>query len=117
MKWIELSLCFLLGALAITDYKSRKIPLWPVVPVLGIGILNLQLQHYRDWISILGGTGAGIFLCIISKVTGSRIGIGDGLVIAVIGIFMGAKLTFFCMSTAFFLVSFAALLIFLRPIP
>lgn len=114
MRWIELSLCFLLGALAITDYKSRKIPLWPIALVLGIGILNLHLQHYRGWVSILEGAGAGVTLCILSKATGNGIGLGDGLVIAVIGIFMGARLTFFCMSVAFFLASLAALFLLCR---
>lgn len=48
MKWIEWSLCLLLGALAITDSKNKEIPIWSIVPVLCIGILNLHLQHYRD---------------------------------------------------------------------
>ncbi len=109
MEWIELPLCLLLGALAITDYKSKKIPLWPIVAVLCIGILNLFLQYGRDWKSILGGAGMGVTLCIFSKTTGNRIGMGDGLVITVIGMFMGVKLTFICMSIAFFLASFAAL--------
>lgn len=109
MNWIQLSLCLLLGALAIADYKNRKIPVWPIAAALCIGILNLHLQHYRDWKSIAGGAGTGIALCMLSKVTDNRIGIGDGLVIAVIGMFMGAELTFFCMGIAFFLTSFAAL--------
>lgn len=115
MKWIELPLCLLLGALAITDYKSRKIPLRVIVSVLCIGILNLFLQYDRDWKSILGGTGTGVVLCILSKATGNRIGMGDGLVITVIGMFMGLKFTFICMSAAFFLASFVALfLLFMK---
>lgn len=109
MEWIELPLCLLLGALAITDYKNKRIPLWTIVSVLCIGILNFFLQYDRDWKSILAGTGMGVTLCILSKITGNRIGMGDGLVITVIGMFMGVKLTFICMSTAFFLASFAAL--------
>lgn len=115
MEWIELPLCLLLGALAITDYKSKKIPLWPIVTVLCVGILNLFLQYGRDWKSILGGAGMGAAICILSKATGNRIGMGDGLVITVIGIFMGVKLTFICMSGAFFLASLVALfLLFIK---
>lgn len=114
MKWIEWSLCLLLGALAITDSKNKEIPIWSIVPVLCIGILNLHLQHYRDWKSILGGISVGVTLCLLSKATNSRIGMGDGFVIAEIGMFMGAKLTFFCMSAAFFLASFAALFLLCR---
>lgn len=115
MEWIELPLCLLLGALAITDYKSKKIPLRTIVPVLCIGILNLFLQYDRDWKSILGGTGMGVALCILSKAAGNRIGMGDGLVITVIGMFMGLKRTFICMSGAFFLASLVALfLLFIK---
>ena len=83
MKWIEWSLCLLLGALAITDSKNKEIRV-------------------------------RVTLCLLSKATNSRIGMGDGFVIAEIGMFMGAKLTFFCMSAAFFLASFAALFLLCR---
>lgn len=109
MKWMEWSLCLLIGILAIADYKNKKIPLWSVLAVFVIGLLNLHLQHYREWENALGGSGVGVIICILSKATGNRIGMGDGLIIAAIGMFMGLKITLFCTGAAFLLASVAAL--------
>lgn len=76
MEWTQFALCILLGALAVADYKKREIPLWPVAAVLCIGILNLHMQHYRDWKNVLGGIGVGAVLLLLSKATSGRIGAG-----------------------------------------
>lgn len=109
MERIQLVLCLLLGALAVTDRKKGKIPLWPIAAVLCIGILNLHMQHYRDWENALGGMGVGVALFFLSKAANGRIGEGDGLVIMAVGIFAGIRSTFFCICAAFFFASFGAL--------
>lgn len=109
MKWMEWSLCLLLGILAIADYKNKKIPLWSVLAVFAIGLLNLHLQYYREWKNILSGSGVGVIICILSKATGNRIGMGDGFIIAAIGMLMGLRATLFCTGAAFLLASVAAL--------
>lgn len=109
MRWIEWSLCLLLGILAIADYKNKKIPLWSVLAAFVIGFLNLHLQHYEEWENVLEGISIGVIICILSKATGNRIGSGDGLIIAVIGMFMGLRATLFCTGAAFLLASVAAL--------
>lgn len=109
MEWTQFALCLLLGALAVADYKKREIPLWPIAAVLCIGILNLHMQHYRDWRNVLGGIGVGAVLLLLSKATSGRIGAGDGLVIMAVGIFAGLRSTLLCLCAAFFLASFGAL--------
>lgn len=109
MEWTQFALCLLLGALAVADRNKGKIPLWPIAAVLCIGILNLHMQHYRDWRNVLGGMGVGAVLLLLSKAINGRIGAGDGLVIMAVGIFAGLRSTLFCICAAFFLASFGAL--------
>lgn len=113
MDWkidlIKPALCLLLGALAIVDHKLKNIPVWPVTAALCTGMINIYLNTNGEWVRALSGMAIGGILCVLSKLTKSRIGMGDGLITAVIGIYMGTRFTFICISTAFFLASITAL--------
>lgn len=82
----------LLGLLVfctIEDVRKKRILLGPVF-ILGIVGLILHL-YYRN-ISVcnmLAGCLIGVILLLVSKLTGGKIGIGDGLILIVTGIYLG----------------------------
>lgn len=82
----------LLGMLSlctIEDCRNKKILLCPVF-LFGIAGMLMHL-YYRnmDIYSLLAGVLIGVFLLCVSKVTGGKIGAGDGLVLMVTGIYLG----------------------------
>jgi len=71
------------------DWKKREISLvsLPVFGAAGIG-LNIGLQ-YQTFAELLGGMGIGGFLILIAFLTREAVGVGDGLLLMVMGIFLG----------------------------
>jgi prepilin signal peptidase PulO-like enzyme (type II secretory pathway) len=96
---------------AIQDMKNKKIMLLPITAAFAAGLLRCLIFHQPAVIDGLLGAGIGVALCLISKWTGKEIGMGDGMVTAVIGIYMGIRMTVLCLCLAFFLVSPVALLL------
>ena len=79
----------MLGFCTIEDCRKKRILLCPVL-LFGIAGLILHLYYRNITIySLLAGCLIGAFLLLISKVTGGKIGIGDGLVLIVTGIYLG----------------------------
>lgn len=108
-KVVRISLGVWLTAVSVEDIRHKKVRLWYVLAVLLPGIVVAIRYSRSEAVSILGGAGIGVFLCILSKLTGQKIGTGDGLTVMVIGVYMRIRFTIVCLCMAFFLVSFAAL--------
>lgn len=102
-------LLFLLSA-AISDWKTREIPVW--IYILGgteailwrISCLAGFSEHWGSevWIvflhgntgnmpllEIVGGVSIGVVLLILSKITEGAVGLGDGMLFFVTGIYLG----------------------------
>ncbi|NLL72778.1 MAG: hypothetical protein GX237_04555 [Clostridiales bacterium] len=89
----EIILKVLLGVflimLAIQDLARKKVKVWLVI--LG-GLLICACIPFCSMISLFNrllGLTLGLGLIILSKATGGKIGVGDGLVICVTGIGLG----------------------------
>lgn len=102
---IESAFSVLLGMLAIWDYRHRKIMLMPLIAALGLGILNFFLYQPFSVKGLLAAGGFGMGLCLLSQLTKGEIGMGDGLVSVLIGIYKGFSCTTVCLCVAFFLAS------------
>lgn len=79
----------LLSLLAIEDFRSKQIP---VVPVLGCGILGVifhLIYQTRTIGEIIGGLLIGCVLYGISVCTKGKIGKGDGILFMVTGVYLG----------------------------
>lgn len=111
MNFINIALGILLLSLAIEDFRKKKIMVLPVAAAFLLGILHLAINDSLELKSAIGGAGIGVILCILSWVTKKQIGLGDGLVTAVMGIYMGMKFTLLSLCMAFFLVSPTALIL------
>lgn len=102
----------LLGVLAITayrDWKEKVIYLY--VPMLaGVAGLILHLFYQEHTImDVFCGTGIGAVVILIAMISGESIGIGDGVMLMVSGIFLGFWGNLALFFTALLLVGLAAL--------
>lgn len=79
----------MLGLCSLEDYRKKEIC---ISPVILFGIVGLLMHlHYQNLsiYNLLAGIGVGLLLLVISKITGGRIGEGDGLVLMASGIYLG----------------------------
>lgn len=116
MEWIsrimtESAFIVLLGMLAIWDYRYRKVALMPLMAALLLGILNFFLYQPFPVNSILMAGGFGMGLCLLSWLTKGAIGMGDGFVSVLIGIYKGVSYFSVCLCIAFFLAALFSLLL------
>ncbi len=75
----------------IRDLRKREISM---ITVIIVGILGgiLQFNYIKDsGLEIVGGVLIGVVLLILAKVTGEKIGYGDGWVLAVSGLYLGFR--------------------------
>ena len=101
----------MLGICSIEDIRKKEIQsvrvLW-----FGIGGILLHLwQRNQSLYSMLGGIAVGAAVIILSLVSGGIIGIGDGLVLCVAGIYIGGINTMRLLLTGLFLSSLYALVL------
>ena len=104
----------LLGTLAVTAYRDWKEKKIYVCGVLLCGIAGLLLHilfQERALTDMLAGASVGVMVLVIAKIGGECIGMGDGLVLMISGIFLGfwgnvsllLTALFFAAGTAWFL--------------
>lgn len=84
----------MLGFYAVEDMKKKKITIHylPVFAAIGI-FMHLYYQN-AGILSILGGMLQGMGILVLSLVTRESIGAGDGLILVVTGIYLGAGKNF-----------------------
>lgn len=75
---------------SITDLKNKRVYLVVSVAFAIAGIIVNIIFRRHSLISILLSLGIGVILIIISKVTREAIGMGDGIIILVLGVLNGA---------------------------
>jgi len=91
--FLKALLLILVGIEAIIDIRKKEILLWPLIVMAIIGLLcNLLLSSW-SFKDILSGLIIGVFVAIISIVSHGGIGMGDAVILMVIGIFLGFEMT------------------------
>ena len=101
----------MLGICSIEDIRKKEIQSIRVL-CFGIGGILLHLwQRNQSLYSMLGGIAVGAAVIILSLVSGGIIGIGDGLVLCVAGIYIGGINTMRLLLTGLFLSSLYALVL------
>ena len=106
---IRLSFGMALTAFALWDHKSKKLPMMPVFCLLAAGILSVCMKGTDNLQNTLLGVGIGALICVAAKLTGDSIGMGDGLLALLTGLYMGGDFTFLCICFAFLFSALAAL--------
>ena len=87
-----LTIAFLIVC-AVLDYKYKKIDLrvfgmMLIAELIGYVLLMIMGEHV-DYSSIIAGICVGVFIFIMSKLTGGKIGTGDAFYFALTGAAMG----------------------------
>lgn len=79
----------MLGIEALEDFKKHKIAVW-LICVFGIcGAICHILYQKGEYQSLIGGVAIGLGMILVSVATQGKVGLGDGMVLFVTGIFLG----------------------------
>ncbi len=101
--WNEYCVVLLLFWNAFRDLRRHEISL----PSLGLftiaGLLANLLLGYQSEKHMMTGLGVGLFLLLASALTKGAIGLGDGLMLCVTGIFLGGEENFQLLTAGLFL--------------
>ena len=90
MEWIiKLVITCILGLLAVVDFKKKRVSNVLLLIVSGIVIINYIIFKPTTIMSLAGGILIGVILLGISYITRQRIGAGDGLLIMILGAYLG----------------------------
>lgn len=105
----EVVLCILLALLSLEDVRKKKIHLCPI-PVFLLWQLGFLVFKERNlWVECLCGLAVGLVFCIASTLSKGVIGMGDGLVICLLGFYIGSRKVLVVLTIAFFLSGLAAM--------
>ena len=90
MEWIiKLVITCILGVLAVIDFKKKQVSNVFLLIVSGIVIINYVIFRPITMVSLVGGILIGTVLLGISYITRQKIGVGDGLLIMILGAYLG----------------------------
>ena len=90
MEWIiELVITCILGLLAIVDLKKKQVSNVLLLIASGIVIINYVIFRPVTVMALIGGILIGIILLGISYITRQKIGAGDGLLVMILGAYLG----------------------------
>lgn len=86
---VDLLLFLMLSICAFTDLKDRRISLVILGMFLMIGLAVNCIFVINTAESIIGGITVGLFFIVISLISKGKIGLGDGLIISICGVYLG----------------------------
>ena len=90
MEWIRmLGVGLLLIVSSWMDIRNKQISVVLLLVTGLFGIAGNILFSWTGWLSLAGGCGIGIALLGLSKITHGQIGLGDGGLLCVTGIYLG----------------------------
>lgn len=113
IEWIGKVVCTCyLGGLSWTDVRTKQLPAW----LLGVGALSAlayQLLYEKQFAALwLSGAMVGLAFLAIGKMTEEALGYGDGVLIGILGIYLGIWNLLSLLVMAFFLAAlYAAVLL------
>lgn len=76
---------------SVSDMKYKKIPLWLIVVFVVLGVMLAIFSPLHSFGNLMAGVLVGVSLIVVSFITAGQIGMGDGLLFMVLGIFCGSS--------------------------
>lgn len=113
MSWIESLWLLVLVAFSIEDAKTRKISVLPILFFIPCLLFAIFGREQMEWTDCMGGILVGLLFCAVSHLKKESIGIGDGVIILLLGVSLGARRVLYILVIAFFLTALAAGVLFL----
>lgn len=93
----------LLYIMSIEDVRSKELTVIPVLIFGAAGAALSLLSGGRNIPEMISGGAIGGVLIFISAATGGKLGLGDGLVVMMIGLTLGFSITFILVFASLFL--------------
>lgn len=110
-EWLDAVALLFVGVGAVLDYKNKMIPL--LLPVGGIMVaFIMQLCMKASIVEIGLGFIPGFIFLLISFVSSQKIGYGDGLIICLLGTFLGVWMSTMITMIALLFSCFFLLILF-----
>ena len=104
----------LLGISSIEDLKTKKVSGFYLIG-FALLALYLQIRHiHLPLASVLGGAAIGFIFIGINILRMDAMGLGDGMVLIILGIFLGFRQSLEVMIVAIFLAAIYALFLICR---
>ena len=114
-RWFICQCIFLvyIAALAVMDFKYRKLPLKTLLSGLFIAAAGCLCGREISPVLLATGGCMGIVFLLISRVSGESFGYGDSILILIMGIFLGFWEILYLLMGAFSMAAFfsAAMLV------
>lgn len=101
----------LLLAAGITDMRKRQISRIRLITLLLVCCAVIPLKEESGVVDAVGGLAIGLCAIGVSIATREQIGKGDGIVIAAVGIALGARRCLLVVFTASFMMSILAIFV------
>ena len=108
MSGLHIVIIIGLGILAVIDIKNKKIPVY----LIGSFAIICFLLRWTQGISLLEfilGILPGIILLLLAIWSGEKIGIGDGLVVGVLGMAYTIEIVISILGISFFLIAICSI--------
>lgn len=93
---------------AIADIKHKSISISQIVVTGILCVIGSIICKENNIYQTLGGLSIGVMVMGISKLGSEQVGMGDGMIIALIGFFLGMNGCFIMVCTASFMMVFIA---------
>ena len=97
----------------IRDYRRRKVSMVSIGIIAVLGIILKISGSENTWLDLIGGVCVGIGLLLAARITGEKIGYGDGWMLAAIGTVMGLRKNFVLLCVSMFLCGVSAVILLL----
>ena len=82
-------LAILYSITAFDDLRTRQVRVMELIVFAVLGLLIDLFSPTYSWLSILGGVSIGMVLMVVSYFSKEKIGMGDALIVAVSGLYLG----------------------------
>ena len=89
VKVEQFGLVFFYGITAFDDIRTKQIRTIELIVFAVIGVIQNIFSKSQSLLSIIGGVGIGAVFVIFSILSKEKLGMGDALIIAVTGIYLG----------------------------
>ena len=109
--WQNLLLLLGLAALAYQDFKSRTVNLYLILTAGAAGCFLQAVFGQYTFCEVFTGMGIGAAVCLVSFLVKGSIGMGDGCVLILSGVYLGFEHNLELFLTAMYLSGMAALIL------
>ena len=87
----QVFMLYMLGYCAIKDLLTKKLEVWAVTLFFFQGVICIYIGDGPGIFSVIAGALSGAVMIIASIITRGAVGIGDGVIVLITGMFLGIR--------------------------